>query len=403
MFITTNGLAVNDGAAVRGGVGIGDVGEQFQRVHFDEGLLRPYLSESGEICVTANAGTKFDKKLGKRVPVRKAYAIRQLKEKGLNHPVWNLVSNATTLRKEEWIEIDRRVVRARRNRIQAWPDLVKRNQVSGLNGMGKMTYEYEAMTDPGEAVVDMDPITDGRNDQPLFKLRSIPLPVTHSDFSFSERRAAVSRNSGTPIGTTMAEAAGRRVAEMVEKTTIGTETGTTYGTVASGNYAAHDGTSTSYGYTNFTHRVTKTDLTTPNGTNPEAVMTDILEMVETMQTNGYYGPYTLYHSTGYSRYLSDDYFRTGSTSAVRSLRQRLMEIEGIQDIIRLDYLTSGFQLILVQHDPEVVEAINAMDVTTVQWVEKGGLQLCFKVMCIQVALFKAPYNGVAGVIHGTTS
>jgi hypothetical protein len=121
-----------------------------------------------------------------------------------------------------------------------------------------------------------------------------------------------------------------------------------------------------------------------------------------MQTNGFYGPYILYQSTGYTRYLSDDYFRAGSTSAVRSLRERLMQIEGIADIRRLDYLTSGYQMILVQMDPEVAQAIDGMGITTVQWDSQGGLRHNFKVMCIQVPLLRAPNNGVAGIIHATT-
>jgi hypothetical protein len=192
------------------------------------------------------------------------------------------------------------------------------------------------------------------------------------------------------------------VAEMIEKTVIGVETGVTYGTVTSGP-GTHTGTSTVYGYTNFPYRVTKTDVTTPTGTNPDAIMTDVLEMVETMQTNGFFGPYILYTSTGYSRYLSDDYFRTGSTSAVRSVRQRLLEIEGIQDIRRLDYLTTGFRLILVQMDPEVAQAIDGMGLQTVMWQTVGGLRTNFKVMAIQLPLLKTPYNGVAGIIDGTTS
>jgi hypothetical protein len=58
----------------------------------------------------------------------------------------------------------------------------------------------------------------------------------------------------------MAEAAGRRVAEMVEKTLIGVETGMTYGTRSGDSTTAHTGTSTVYGYTNFPYRVTKTNL-----------------------------------------------------------------------------------------------------------------------------------------------
>ena len=108
----------------------------------------------------------------------------------------------------------------------------------------------------------MDVLTAGRTDVPLFKLRSLPLPITHSDFFYSKRRLDISRGSGTALDLTSAEAAARRVSEMVERTLIGTETGVTYGTQSSG-YAAHDGNSTVFGYTNFTPRLTKTNMTVP--------------------------------------------------------------------------------------------------------------------------------------------
>jgi uncharacterized linocin/CFP29 family protein len=325
-------------------------------------------------------------------------ACSDLQARGVNSPVFN----ATLLQPQAWIEMDRAVIRAARVRLRAWSDLAAASTRGGFNGMARMTLEYQTMTDAGEAVVDMDGIADARTDRPLFSTRSVPLPITHSDFWFSEREIVISRNTSTPLDTTMAEMAGRRVAEMIEKTVIGIETGVTYGTRSTGPNP-HEGTSTIYGYTNFPYRVTKTDLNAPTGSNPEAVMTDVLEMVETMTSNGYYGPYILYHSTGYSRYLSDDYFRSGSTSAVRSLRERVMQIEGIRDIRRLDYLTSGYQMILVQMDSEVAQAINGMDITTVQWDSQGGLRKNFKVLAIQVPLLKAPYNGVAGIIHATTS
>jgi uncharacterized linocin/CFP29 family protein len=382
---------------VLNGQGFGEVGSRMQGVRFDPGMLRPYFDDKGRRCVTVQTGTVFNNVKGEYEPkFQKAY-IDELRARGIDSPMFN----ATTLQKDAWVEVDRAVVRANRQRLRAWTDLASRNRRGGFNAMSRMTLEYQTMTDVGEAVVDMDAMTDARTDRPLYGIRSIPLPITHADFWFSEREIAVSRNTSTPLDTTMAEMAGRRVAESVEKVLIGIETGVTYGTRSTGP-SPHEGTSTIYGYTNFPYRVTKTDLTIPTGSNPEAVMTDVLEMVETMQTNGFYGPYILYQSTGYTRYLSDDYFRAGSTSAVRSLRERLMQIEGIADIRRLDYLTSGYQMILVQMDPEVAQAIDGMGITTVQWDSQGGLRHNFKVMCIQVPLLRAPNNGVAGIIHATT-
>jgi hypothetical protein len=60
-------------------------------------------------------------------------------------------------------------------------------------------------------------------------------------------------------------------------------------------------------------------------------------------------------------------------------------------------------MILVQMTAEVAQAINGMEITTVQWPSQGGMRHNFKVMCIKVPLLKAPYDGVAGIIHATTS
>jgi len=380
--------------------GHGSVGEQMQQVRFDSGMLRPWVGRDGRSYVTVNTGRMLPPKdgRGRPFPEKKNVLLADLHRQGVVTPTVN-----SSLPKDTWIEIDRTVTRVYRSRLRAWADLMNSSQKSGFNAMAKTTLEYQAMTDPGEAVMDMDGMTDARNDRPLFNLRSIPLPITHSDFWVSSRELAVSRNNGgLGLDTTMLEAAARRVAEMVERVTIGTEAGLTYGTVSAGPNT-HTGTSTIYGYTNHPQRILKTDLNAPTGSNPEAVLADILEMIQLLQDAGFYGPYMLYHSTPYSRYLADDYFRTGSTSAVRSLRQRLLETEDLMDIRRLDYLTSGYQLILVQMSPDVAQAINGMDVTTVQWETKGGMQLNFKIMAIQVPLIKTPYNGVAGIVHGTTS
>lgn len=390
MYINQRGLAVADGSMILNNKMLGGLAEPLQAVRYESGILRPYLNKRGIPVVTIM-------NQGKPCVVR----VMDLPKLGINVP--NHINNAQTLQKEVWIELDNSVVKATRQRLKAWSDLASKNPRGGFDAMSKLTYEYQSMNDPGEAIVDMDGISDGRADRPLFDLKSVPLPITHSDFYFSAREIAVSTNGGMTLDTTMAEAAGRRIGEMVERTLIGTETGVTFGTRSGDAATAHTGTSTVYGYTSFPYRQTKTDLTTPTGSNPEAIMTDVLEMVETMYSAGFFGPFMLYHSTPYSRFLNDDYYRTGSTSAVRTLRERILEIEGISDIQRLDYLTSGYQLLLIQMDPDVAQAITGMDIRVVQWETRGGMQQNFKAMAIMVPLLKTPYNGVSGILHGTTS
>src|SRR5688572_695192 len=303
---------------VLNGQGHGSVAERLGgEARWDPGMLRPYLKwTNGRFVPTVTINSrkyKYNHKTGREEPYFIEVPIRKLQDRGMGTGVWN----ATTARKEDWSFIDKTVVMATRQRLTLSADLASAVPVGGFDAMSKLTYEYEAMADYGEAVVDMDAVNDGRHDEPLFRLRSVPLPIIHSDFMFTARRIAVSRN-GTPLDTTSVEQGGRRIGEMEERIAVGTETGTTFGTQTAGTWA-HQGTSRIYGLTNFTFRVTKTDLTTPLGTNPEAVMRDVIEMRETMYTNGFFGPFALYYSTSYDQWFDDDYFRSGSTAIQRTL------------------------------------------------------------------------------------
>lgn len=363
----------------------GAVAEQLASCRFDPGLLRPYIDGQGRRCVSLAVGNKLEKRY-----------IAELQAQGISSPVFN----ATSLRKDEWIQIDSVVVKAARSRLRAWADLAAANTFGGFNGMSKTILEYETMSDPGEAIVDMDGLTEGRNDAPQYQLEGLPLAITHSDFWFSARRLATSRNSGTPLDTTMAEAAGRRVAESVERTLIGVDTGLTFGSASANGYGR---SSSIYGYTNFPDRITKTDLTTPTGANPEAIVNDVLEMRDLLYQSGFYGPFVLYHSTPYDLYLDNDYYRTGGTSVLQTVRQRMLAIDGITAVRRLDYLTSGYVLIMVQMTSDVARAVNGMNLTTVQWESQGGMRLNFKVMTIMVPQLRSDFNGNSGIVHATTA
>jgi len=377
---------------VLNGQSYGEIGEQMAGCHFDPGLRRPYYDRDGKKYVTVNTGRKtWDEKLQQAVPVYQKRLITDMMHAGVSTPVMN----ATTLRKDEWIMLDQAVIKAARGRLRAWADLAAYNTYK-IDGMSKMLLEYETMSDPGSAVVDMDGMAAGPADTPLFQLQSLPLPITHSDFWYSSRRLAASRNTGMGLDTLMAEAAGRRVAEMVEKTLIGVETGITYGATPSGGQA-----STVRGYTNTPQRATKTDMTAPDGTNGSTVLGDWLDLRDELYQNNFWGPYMAYTSTDYDQYL-DNLFSTSEPSA-GSLRSRLLQIDDIVDIKRLDYLTDTFTVILVQMTSDVARAVIGMDFTTMQWESMGGMRTNFKVMAIMSPQLRADYNGNSGIAHGTTS
>ena len=410
-YIPTNGIDYGGGMT-----------QQFAGRQFDAGLRRPYYDKYDRPCVTVNTG-RWTIEKGERVPLRERRLVRDLILDGIIPPVFN----ATALRKEEWIELDRVVLLAARYRLRAVADLAAAAPYGGFNGMGKMMLEWETMSDPGEAIMSMDGTADGRNDSVEYQLEGVPLPITHVDFHASSRVLAISRNSGSPLDTRNGEAGGRRIGEMVEKVLIGNQTGITYGgnSTQVGGYGR---TSKVYGYINFTPRLTKTNLHTPTGSNNGDLLNDALACLDQLKLNKFFGPFMLYHSNDWDKYMDNDYILTGGNVATQTLRNRLRAIEGIMDVRRLDMLfatkpvtnpasasykgpggegvgASGnpFTWIFVQMTSEVAQMVNGMDITTLQWELKGGMQICFKIMTIQVGRLRADKYGNCGILQATTS
>lgn len=379
---------------------------------------RPFLRErkNGRTVPCINQATgRWTVEKGQRQPIVETVPIANLRDQGMFLPVWN----ATSLRKEDWIQIDRQVTMVSRERLRAWADAEAAVPYGGFDGMSKLTLEYELMSESGEAVVDFDAMTEGRQDSVLFKLRSLPLPITHSDFYFSERRLRVSRNS-TPLDTTQAEQGSRRIAEMIEKTILGVTdgfSGVSYGAQTAG-YAAHDtstpddghgsalGASTIYGYTTFPHRLTKTNFTTPTSSNGPTTYAEVLTAINTLHNQNFFGPFVIYHSTDWSEFMDSPFSTAGGNHPGETLRTMLLKNENISDVRRVDWLkasTNPFTLLFVQLTSNVVQAVNGMGITTLQWPTIGGMRQNFKIMAIMVPLLKSDYKGQVGILHGTTS
>jgi len=329
---------------------------------FDSRTLRPYIGDDGRHYITQNVNGKDQ-------------AV--------------LCGNATaTLRKDEWKTLDQAVIAAAKPRLKAVADL----RSSGLtysvpNAMGKTILETETQSDINDADVSMDGLRQGANDRPLYELTSLPLPIIHKDFSFSARQIATSRNGGSPLDTTMAALAGRKVAETIEKMLIGT-----YGTYAYGG-------GTIYGYTNYTNRLTKV-ITAPtaSGWTPATLVTELLAMKQQLKNVYHYGPYRVYFGSGWDQYLGEDY-KAGTD---KSLMKRLEEISDITSLSTLDYLSGTgylFDIIMVQQTSDVIREVIGMDITTMQWETQGGLMQNFKVMAIMVPQIRCDQNLNCGLLH----
>lgn len=342
--------------------GSGSVAKRLLEVGFNANALCPYVAEDGKTYITV-----FNKD-GEPIPQR-------------------ITTNDATLLKDEWIRLEKAVLQAAKPRLRAIKDLRDRNLVLGVDGMRSSILQYQTQSDISDAEVTMDGLRKSAGDRPVYGSTSIPLPIIHKDFSFSLREIQMSRNGIAPLDTTTAQLAGRKVAEVAEKLVLGN-----YGTYTFAGANV-------YGYLNFPN-VNSASISdwSDSSTVGTTVLNDVLTMKSASKDAYHYGPWVLYVSDDFSDVMEEDF----KAESDKTVRQRLLEVEGIEDVRTLDYLTDS-RAVLVEMDPVTIQLIEGMQLRTVQWPTDGGMRLNFKVMAIWVPQIKADYNDTCGIVVGTAS
>ncbi len=343
------------------GMAYGSLAAMLVNNNFDTDALRPFVGPGGRTYVNRrNPTTNKDE----AVPVHNATA---------------------TLRKDDWIALDEALIKVAKPRLKVVGDL----RGAGLtytvpNGMAKTVLQFERVSDISPATISMDGVRRSDSDRPLFDLVNLPLPIIHKDFHFTARQLAASRAGMSPLDLTTAELAARQVAEAAESLVLGT-----YGTYAFGG-------GNIYGYTNFPSRQTQS-ITVPTGSNQSVTLNEVLAMKQKSINANRFGPWMLYCGLNWDQYMDGDY----NLYQNQTLRQRLRQIEGIVDVRTVDYLNTGYPLILVQQSSDVVRLVVGMEMTTVQWETDGGMVQHFKVMTILVPQLRTDQNNSSGIVHGS--
>lgn len=343
------------------GQGFGDVADRLLENDMNPAILRPWISKNGRRYITVN-GQHF------------------------------LTNAPASLPYEAWRRIDGSVQRVARPGLRVWGDLVGAGLTYDVpNGMGTTVLTEQTMTDAGAATISMDALKGSERDRPQFDIKNFPLPIVHGEFSFSARQLAVARASGAPLDTTMAEMVTRRIVEQVEALTIGTAPTYSYGG------------GTVYGMTNHPARYTKVlTLPTALGWTPETTYNELLDMIVTLQDHMYNGPYGMYFSPAWVKYLAQDYSSVYPGVTLNSKLGDLREL-GLSFARKLMYGLSGFQVVMFQLSSEVIRAVQGMPLTTLQWDSKGGLAKNFKIMAIMVPQVRTNASGETGIVHGVAA
>jgi uncharacterized linocin/CFP29 family protein len=306
---------------------------------------------------------------------------KALMKAGLNT---NVLRTNDTLRKQEWELLDETLVGIARQRLIGINDLRAAGLVEPTGGLGIMHSQYEQLGDMSAAEVNFAGVTDGERDSVTFSLISVPVPVISKEFSIDIRRLEASRGSqshGTPIDRTQLFVAGEKVTEMMEELLFNGFSG-----------GGMDG-SRIYGYTTESHVNSYSGSDWGTGTN---VTTDVIGMIDKLEADRYFGPYTGYVSATQFGQLRN-FFTDGSGDNVTD---RLKRIDGLSGLKPGDRLADGTAVLLAMRR-DVVDLAVGLDLTVLEWDQRGGWMLFFKVCTALAPRVKYDAVGGSGIVKAT--
>lgn len=289
------------------------------------------------------------------------------------------------LTKDEWIQFDTAVLEVARSRLFAVQDLLARGLRTPIaNALGVTRVEWQRMGDMSAAEVTMSGISESENDRVVFDITGLPIPIIHKDFTINLRALETSRRNNMPLDTTQAQVASRKVNEQIESMLF--------------NGATVLGTNnTIYGFTTAPNRSTGSVTATWNTATGAQIVGDVLAMITKAYADNMYGPFVIYTSLNAGINMQNDFNATNNAQGL-TIMQRVMQIQGIEAIKPTVELT-GNNVIMAQLTSDVVDMLDGLEPTTVQWETHGGFVIHFKVLAIMVPRVRADYLNQSGIVH----
>jgi len=290
----------------------------------------------------------------------------------------------TVLHKDDWVDLDRRVIQIAQEKLTVVSDLTDRGLTYELGGIGKTVSQWQTEGDMSPANVSMEPDTEGERDLVNYELAQVPIPIIHKDFRLGMRQIAAAREAGSNIDMSNADAATRQVAISMEDMVIL-------------GYQHTIGGGRIYGYTNHPYRAT---LALDDGLGNllpftvENAARMILDMIQKADDDEYYGPFNLYLPTGMSTVLYEIIPNTNG----KMLKQHLEEIDLIQEVKIASRMPKG-NMTLVQMTSDNVDIAVGQPLIPVEWNEKGGMAVNYKILTAMAPRLKARQDRKLGVVH----
>lgn len=337
---------------------------------------RPYLDENDVPCITEYKGGD---------PTDPAnYVGVYASDRGLQ------VNADTTLRPDEWEQLDEAVEGVAREELTVYDYFVGQNLTKPLkNAFGTTVLQWQVISDSQEATMSMEGIHRGQGDRVQYADRFLPVPILHADYEINARFLAVSRKDGNGVDTEEAVNAARRIMEKKEDMLIG-----------NGTYTFGGGTM--YTLLNYPDA----NLVKLNGdwnasATTGAMIVDDVRNLKRANKDAYHGGEgVLIIPDDYEDKLGEDYSVSGGS--LMTIRERIMKLGGIRDIIVSTRLADN-NVIFVELNKRTIEIVTGMSLTNIFWETEGGMVGKYKLMEITVPRFKSDYNERCGIARASIS
>lgn len=292
----------------------------------------------------------------------------------------NALRTNALLRRDEWEQLDDRVVEIAANTLSGIADLRAAGLTVNLGGLGVLVSQYETASDMTDAAVNMAAEVDDEEDRVSFNLVGVPVPIISKSFRIDIRSLAASRQNGSMLDTTHVDVATRKVAEMLE-------------------YILYNGSTivqrgqTIYGY--LTHPNRNTVGGGADWGTATNILPNVTAMIGALVGDNMPGPYRLYLHP-------DQYMQTMALNASTSvpILRTLEALPGLGagSIKWTNYIPAG-QAALVAMNRDVVDLAIGQEILPVEWDTKGGLVTRWKVLGALVPRVKADAGGRSGISH----
>ena len=298
----------------------------------------------------------------------------------------------TPLPKDAQELVDNAVVEVGLERLTVVKSVIDAGLVYNLpNPMGVMELYSEKLNKAGHAIRTMIPGARGEYQNLDRTGHRVPIYATTDDFTLNVRALMASRRSGAPLDTSHIKQATRRVNESIEDAMIFGATGLQVnGNTVPGILTAPNSNAITFvdgeSWTHVNH-------------SGEDILADVLSLVDALEADNKFGPYTLYVPTAYGNKLNEDF----KSNSDKTIRKRLEELDvgGAKLKIVVADRFSDDTVALVQMTSDVVELIVGQQPTVVSWTDGPKWNHFFTVLAFAIPRVRDDYDGQSGIVVGT--